>query len=185
MERACFINQYQPVREFAFTFVPEVCPFGATDRKQEVRSDDVSSCTPECRMKDLETQQRFVELRAQGWSFVRIAKELNVAKGTLITWSRKLRFEIQNHRAVELEGLRERLIANRETRAQLLSEQLRKIEAELHTRNLSTVSTTRLYSLAAALRHEILAETDAGVFSSPTREIPAEEYHEEVQNWQP
>ena len=38
-------------------------------------------------MKDLETQQRFVQLRAQGLSFARIAQELDVATGTLINWS--------------------------------------------------------------------------------------------------
>lgn len=136
-------------------------------------------------MKDIETQQRFILLRSQGWSFARIVPELNVAKGTLINWSRKFRFEIQNQRAVELEALRERLIANRETRAQLLAEQLRKIEAELHTRNLADVSTSRLFALSASLRRQILRETDAGPFASPTSQIPADEYHEEVQQWTP
>jgi hypothetical protein len=50
-------------------------------------------------MKDQETVQKFIELRAQGWSFVRIAAELGVAKSTLTEWSRKFRFEINNRRA--------------------------------------------------------------------------------------
>jgi len=136
-------------------------------------------------MKDQETQQRFVQLRSQGWSFNRIAQELNVSRGTLINWSRKFRFEIQNQRAVELEALRERLLCNRETRAQMLSEQLRKVEAELHTRKLADLSTARLYAMAAALRREILRETDPGNFTSPTSQIPADEYYEEVQHWAP
>ena len=41
-------------------------------------------------MNDLEKQQRFVFLRAEGWSFARIVEELNVSKPTLINWSRKL-----------------------------------------------------------------------------------------------
>jgi orotate phosphoribosyltransferase-like protein len=40
-------------------------------------------------MKDTEIIDRFVELRAQGWSFSRIAAELNVHKNTLLAWSRK------------------------------------------------------------------------------------------------
>ena len=32
-------------------------------------------------MKDIKTQQRFVMLRSQGWSFARIAQELNVSGG--------------------------------------------------------------------------------------------------------
>ena len=59
-------------------------------------------------MKDQETQQKFVDLRARGRSFARIAEELQVSKRTLIEWSRKFQFEIQNQRAIELEALRER-----------------------------------------------------------------------------
>jgi transposase-like protein len=39
-----------------------------------------------------ETRQKFIERRAQGWSFVRISSELGVARSTLIEWSRQLRF---------------------------------------------------------------------------------------------
>jgi hypothetical protein len=38
-------------------------------------------------MKDQETVQKFIELRAQGSGFVRIAAELGVAKSTLTEWS--------------------------------------------------------------------------------------------------
>jgi orotate phosphoribosyltransferase-like protein len=41
-------------------------------------------------MKDEETIARFIHLRAQGWSFARIATELNVSKPTLVL--RFLRF---------------------------------------------------------------------------------------------
>jgi hypothetical protein len=42
-------------------------------------------------MNDTQTQQRFVHLRAEGWSFARIAAEINVSKPTLINSSRKFR----------------------------------------------------------------------------------------------
>lgn len=48
------------------------------------------------RMHDLDTQKQFVLLRSQGKSYDRIAAELNVSRQTLINWSRKFRFEIQN-----------------------------------------------------------------------------------------
>ena len=44
-------------------------------------------------MTHLETQNRFVGLRAEGWSFDRIAQELGVSKPTLIDWSRKYQLE--------------------------------------------------------------------------------------------
>ena len=38
-------------------------------------------------VKTIEDKQRFVELRAKGLSFERIAEELKVSKPTLIKWS--------------------------------------------------------------------------------------------------
>ena len=67
-------------------------------------------------MKDQETVQKFVELRAQGWSFVRIAAELGVAKSTLTEWSRKFRFEINNRRAVALDDLQDRVLGTVQSR---------------------------------------------------------------------
>ena len=67
-------------------------------------------------MNDVETQQRFVHLRAEGWSFARIADELKISKPTLINWSRKFQFEIQNHRAINIEALHEKWVSTREDR---------------------------------------------------------------------
>lgn len=136
-------------------------------------------------MKDQETQQRFIQLRAQGWTFQRIGSELNVSKGTLINWSRKFQFEIQNHRAIELEALRDQLIASREERARQLGQRLSQVTAELATRDLSTVSTGRLFELEASLRRQILHETGELRFTAPLKEIPDDEYHEHVQDWSP
>jgi transposase len=136
-------------------------------------------------MKDQETQQRFIQLRAQGWTFQRIGSELNVSKGTLINWSRKFQFEIQNHRAIELEALRDQLIASREERARQLGQRLSQVTAELATRDLSTVSTGRLFELEASLRRQILQETGELRFTAPLKEIPDHEYHEHVQDWSP
>lgn len=136
-------------------------------------------------MKDQETQQRFIQLRAQGWTFQRIGSELNVSKGTLINWSRKFQFEIQNHRAIELEALRDQLIASREERARQLGQRLGQVTAELATRDLSSVSTGRLFELEASLRRQILHETGELRFTVPLKEIPDDEYHEHVQDWSP
>ena len=54
-------------------------------------------------METTELKERFIELRAKGWSFDRIAKELGKAKQTLIDWSKDLQDEIANCKALELE----------------------------------------------------------------------------------
>jgi hypothetical protein len=136
-------------------------------------------------MHDVQTQQRFVELRATGWSFARIASELKVSRGTLIHWSRKFQFEIQNHRAIEMESLREQLLGARETRAKELASRLQAIEKELATRNLADLSTSRLFQLADSLRGQIARETGEPRFTLPLREIPDQERIETVHDWQP
>ncbi|HZM86356.1 MAG TPA: hypothetical protein VFF31_07335 [Blastocatellia bacterium] len=105
-------------------------------------------------MIEAEKQQKFIQLRSQGWSFARIAQELDVAKGTLIALSRKLQFEIQNQRALELEALQEQLVASREARARALAEHLYRVEQELQKRDLSQVSTGRLFGLAESRERE-------------------------------
>ena len=55
-------------------------------------------------MKDQEVVNKFIQLRAQGWTYARLMVELNVTKPTLIAWSRKYQFEIQNLHAIELES---------------------------------------------------------------------------------
>jgi hypothetical protein len=137
-------------------------------------------------MKDQETQQKFVDLRARGRSFARIAEELQVSKRTLIEWSRKFQFEIQNQRAIELEALRERYLATREEQVRHLGERLREVEAELATRKVSELSTPRLFALSESLRRQLQHVTGGDLrFRTPTQSIPADEYHDEAQEWTP
>jgi transposase len=134
-------------------------------------------------MKDVETQQRFVLMRAQGATYDRIAQELNVSKGTLVNWSRKFQFEIANQRAIELEALQEKLVGTREARLHALAEQLRQVDEELKKRNISDLPTSRLFALADSLRRQILRETGQPSFQSPIEQIPADEFHEQKQQW--
>ena len=137
-------------------------------------------------MRDQETQQKFIELRTRGRSFARIAEELQVSKRTLIEWSRKFQFEIQNQRAIELEALRERYLATREEQVRHLGERLREVEAELATRKVTELSTPRLFALSESLRRQLQHTTGGELrFSTPVHAIPADEYHDEAQDWTP
>ena len=51
-------------------------------------------------MKDDDTIARFIPLRAQGWTFDRIAAELKVSPPTLIQRSRQHPFHLRKLRAV-------------------------------------------------------------------------------------
>ena len=135
-------------------------------------------------MKDQETQQKFIELRTQGRTFARIAEELKVSPRTLIDWSRKFQFEIQNQRAIAAEALRERYLASREEEARQLGERLREVEAELATRKVADLSTPRLFTLAESLRRQLQHATGGELrLSIPVKDIPAAEYLEAAHDW--
>ena len=95
----------------------------------------------------VELKSQFIELRAKGWSYARIARKLKVGKSTLSNWSSELEAEIASLKAMELEALYERYYLAKEGRIKLLGDQLKNIEAELKTRKLDTVSTDKLLEL--------------------------------------
>lgn len=134
-------------------------------------------------MHDEKTVQRFIELRAQGRTYVQLMAELGVSKPTLIAWSRKHQFQIQNLRAIELEAVADQWLDSIANRVRGLGEQLRQVEAELSTRAVKDLSTTQLYALARSLRRQIGELTGAVQFTSPVNELPGDEYHDQVQDW--
>lgn len=136
-------------------------------------------------MKDTETRNKFVELRAQGWSYDRIAKELKVAKSALIEWSRLYASQIHNLRVVETEAIMEKYLASKEDRLRALGLQLEKIGKELAGRDLSTVSTARLIELDARLRREMEEEFQALRFRGAEEEIPSRPKPPASAEWAP
>src|SRR5580765_6914666 len=136
-------------------------------------------------MKDQEVVNKFIEFRANGRSFSRIAADLGVAKSTLVEWSRKFRFEIHNRRALGIEDLHDRTLGTVQHRVAGLAEKLAKVEEELRQRGLKEMSTSQLYALAASLRRQIQRETGPIRLVTPTKTIPNEEYVDEVQEWNP
>ncbi len=95
-------------------------------------------------MKDQNVKEKFVELRARGWSFNRIAEELEVSKQTLINWSREFNLEIRNRRSIEYETLLEQHAMTREKRIEMVGQLLKRMTEELAARSLTTMATERL-----------------------------------------
>jgi len=109
-------------------------------------------------MEILETKERFIELRAKGWSFDKIAQELGKAKQTLIDWSKELEEEIANLKALELEALYEKHYLLKETRLKMFGEVLSKIRGEALSRDLSDVPTDKLLELLLKYDNQLEAE---------------------------
>lgn len=96
---------------------------------------------------NIHDKEKFIELRAKGYSFDKIALELGKAKQTLIDWSKELQDEIANVKALELEALYERYYLLKESRLQTFGEMIIKIKAEIEKRQLSDVPTDKLLDL--------------------------------------
>ena len=117
-------------------------------------------------MADSKTREKFIELRAKGLSFDKIAKDLGKAKQTLIDWSKDYQEEIANLKALELETLYEKYYLQKEARLKTFGELLNKIKAEIETRDLSDVPTAKLLDLLLTYDRQAKEELIEPVFSS-------------------
>ena len=109
-------------------------------------------------MKENDKKHCFIELRAQGFSFDKISKELKVAKSTLILWSKEFELEIANLKAVEMEGLLEKYFMSKKARIELFGKQIIKIKEELGKRDFSDISTEKLFDLLVKYVNQLKQE---------------------------
>ena len=124
-------------------------------------------------MELIETKERFIELRAKGWSFDKIAKELGKAKQTLIDWSKDLQDEIANRKSLELEALYENYYLLKEAKIKKYGAILSKITDELESRSFNNVPTGRLLELYLLYFERLSQEVVEPTFKS-SQEIKEE-----------
>ena len=124
-------------------------------------------------METIETKRRFIELRAKGYSFDKIAKELGKAKQTLLDWSRELDQEIAQAKALELDSLYESYSLYKEARLKTLGEILSKLKKEVDNRDLTDLPTDRLLDLFLKYEGVVKESLIEPVFKS-SREIEEE-----------
>ena len=125
-------------------------------------------------METRDIKEQFIDLRAKGYSFERIAKKLGKARQTLVDWSKDLQEEIANRKALELEVLYEKYYLLRENRLQTFGEMLSKLRKEVEARDLSQLPTDKLLDLYLKYNATIKEELVEPVFKS-SGEIAEEE----------
>ena len=130
-------------------------------------------------MEVVETKERFIELRAKGWSFDKIAKELGKAKQTLIDWSKELEDEIANLKALELEALYEKHYLLKESRVETFGKLVNKLKDEVMSRDLSDVPTDKLLDLLLKYKNQLKDEIIEPRFKTST-EIKEERQDREL-----
>lgn len=119
-------------------------------------------------MEVLQTKERFIELRAKGWSYDKIAKQLGKAKQTLIDWGKELEDEIANLKALELEALYEKYYLLKESRIETFGELVKKLKDEVMSRDLSEVPTDKLLELLLKYENQLKDEVIEPRFKTST-----------------
>lgn len=112
-------------------------------------------------------QSLFIELRAKGNSFDRIAKELKVSKATLIGWSKELKQEVDNYTALERDAVFKKYKITKLHQVQMYGERLNHIRKELSKRTLEDIPTEKLINMELRILND-LKDMDQSIILSRT-----------------
>jgi len=122
-------------------------------------------------MKEQDVKEKFIELRAKGLSFDKIAQKLKVSKQSLISWSKEFQTVIANLKAIELEALYDKYSLSKEGRISLFGEKLKAIKEELDKRDLSEIPTDKLFDLLIKYSNILKDETIETIFEETRDEL--------------
>lgn len=98
-------------------------------------------------MFDDSTKEKFIELRSTGMSYGRIAKEIDVAKSTLIKWNKDFEEEISKRQDENLNELRDEYLISEIKRVKLFGERLKSVRAEIQKKGLGELKIQQLLAL--------------------------------------
>ena len=103
-----------------------------------------------------ETQKNeFITLRAEGLSFDKISKKLNIPKLTLVRWAREKQHEIEALKEFAFEALMESLKVSSSDRIEIIAKDIRKLNSVLNKRSYDYGGTIDLIKLRAFLINEL------------------------------
>lgn len=91
-----------------------------------------------------EEKLRFIELRAKGFPYRQITKELKVSKGTLTAWNEEFKEQIAELKTEQLEELYHSYFMVKEARIKQLGETLKEINTALESKTLSELPADKL-----------------------------------------
>ncbi len=98
-----------------------------------------------------EREKQFIVLRASGMSYTKIQEQLGLTKPTLIKMAQQFKNEINEQKKIELDELREQYFMSKKARIELLGQRLESVSTELSTRDLKTLSTSKLFEIMLRL----------------------------------
>ena len=109
-------------------------------------------------MLSQEQREHFIELRAAGLSFDKIAAELGVSKTTLLKLNKELAGEIERLKFINFEALAEKYKMLKTARIEALGDLLKRVDSALEAADFSKLSPERLVLLKLKLSENLRAE---------------------------
>lgn len=109
-------------------------------------------------MKSDEVREKFIELRARGFGYTHIAKELNIAKSTCYEWNREMRYRVDQARDARLLDLYQEFNLSREARIKQLHKILSKIDAAVDAADFTSLSVKDLLEIRSKYAALLSAE---------------------------
>lgn len=109
-------------------------------------------------MKSTEQKAKFIELRAKGLSYSKIAKQLRISKSTCTSWERELKVQIKEAKEDRLNELYELYAMNRESRIKRMGETLANIDKAIESKDLKELPADVLLKLKLSYEEKLKAE---------------------------
>ncbi len=107
--------------------------------------------------------ERFIELRARGLSFDKIATETGTSKPTLLKWARDYQKELEQAQFFEVQNMLAQFEVMRRNRVEVIAETLHLALTELQARaqagNFADMTTDKLVNTCLTLENRLERET--------------------------
>jgi transposase len=103
----------------------------------------------------MDEKSRFIEMRAKGYSFVKIAAETGVSKPTLIKWAVEYEDEIETLTATELQALLEQHGLTRQQESEHIAQQLERVRQAIEAQDLAKLPVRDLLLMKKNLEEKL------------------------------
>lgn len=111
-------------------------------------------------MRNQASKEEFIRLRGLGMSYDKIAQTIGVSKPTLLKWNQQCSDEVSNQLYFNVENLLEQYKVFKISRIEALANSLKRTLEELSKRDLSSLPTKDLVSIALTLENKLKAEVE-------------------------
>lgn len=109
-------------------------------------------------MVDKDTKEKFIELRAEGMSFDKIAAELGISKTTALQLGHDFEQEVKRLQYIHLEALAEQYKLVKQARIAGIAGLLEKVESSLQAADFDSLPADKLVQLKYKLVDRLLQE---------------------------